>query len=819
MIKMIDDENKELHILGDLNCNMLTNISNQPTKTLKGILETYQLSQLITEATRITTSSCTLIDHYITSMPEKIVQSGVIHTGISDHSLIYGIRKINPVLSTRKKAKKVEVRNMKRFNEERFNEDLLTQSWEQIVLKSDTDSMWACWKELFLEVLDKHAPIQHIRKRSSSVPWVTADIKKLIFERDKKKRKAMITKQSTDWDVYKTSRNLVNIALRHAKAEYYRNKIAQQNNNPKEAWKTINDLLGRSSNETIVNELKINDSKITSNEEIANAFNEYFTNIGPSLVNSIDESNTSFKTFVKSAESKMDRFKLVSVGKVVKLLKGLSNCKAAGLDKISGKILKVAANTIAPSLTHIFNHGLISNCFPYEWKMARLVPIHKKGPRNLTENYRPISILPAISKIMERIMYDQIYQYLSDNSLLSEHQFGFRKFHSTASALLDSTNSWYVNMDRKKFNLVVLLDLKKAFDTIDHGILLSKLELYGITGSALSMIRSYLTDRNQKCQLGDLMSTERRVTCGIPQGSILGPLFFLVYINDLPECLNQATPRLFADDTNLTVAGESIQEIELNMNSDLACINEWLLANKLSLNVTKTEFILIGSAHKLNNLVTQPDLKINHKKIKQVCNATVLGVELDDKLSWNRHIDKVAKKVTSGIGAIRKIRDCVDRDTLISIYNALINPHFDYCSEVWDTLGVELSNRLQKLQNRAARVIMNFGNDISGPEAIKALGWETLETRRAKSKAKTMYKVLNNLAPSSLAELFEQKRNITQYDLRGSSTSLQLPQPKTEKLKKSFSYDGARVWNSLPADVRNSDTLTIFKNGIRAHTS
>ena len=642
MIKMIDDENKELHILGDLNCNMLTNISNQPTKTLKGILETYQLSQPITEATRITTSSCTLIDHYITSMPEKIVQSGVIHTGISDHSLIYGIRKIHPVLSTRKKAKKVEVRNMKRFNEERFNEDLLTQSWEQIVLKSDTDSMWACWKELFMEVLDKHASIQHIRKRSSSVPWVTADIKKRIFERDKKKRKAMITKQSTDWDVYKTSRNLVNIALRHAKAEYYRNKIAQQNNNPKEAWKTFNDLLGRSSNETIVNELKINDSKITSNEEIANAFNEYFTNIGPSLANSIDESNTSFKTFVKSAESKMDRFRLVSVGKVVKLLKGLSNCKAAGLDKISGKILKVAANTIAPSLTHIFNHGLISNCFPYEWKMARLVPIHKKGPRNLTENYRPISILPAISKIMERIMYDQIYQYLSDNSLLYEHQFGFRKFHSTASALLDSTNSWYVNMDRKKFNLVVLLDLKKAFDTIDHGILLSKLDLYGITGSALSMIRSYLSDRNQKCQLDDLMSTERRVTCGIPQGSILGPLFFLVYINDLPECLNQATPRLFADDTNLTVAGESIQEIELNMNSDLACINEWLLANKLSLNVTKTEFILIGSAHKLNNLVTQPDLKINHKKIKQVCNATVLGVELDDKLSWNRHIDKVA---------------------------------------------------------------------------------------------------------------------------------------------------------------------------------
>ena len=417
---------------------------------------------------------------------------------------------------------------------------------------------------------------------------------------------------------------------------------------------------------------------------------------------------------------------------------------------------------------------------------------------------------------MERILYDQLYKYFNENTILSKQQFGFRDFHSTASALLDSTNSWYVNMDRKLYNFVVFLDLKKACDPVSHEILLRKLELYGVTSCALALIQSYLSDRTQKCQLADKMSSERNVKCGIPQGSILGPFFFLVYINDLPECLNQATSRLFADDSNLTVAGETIEEVQLAMNNDLARIKEWLLANKLSLNVAKTEFMLIGSDYKINNLVTQPIIKIDQTKIKQVFKSRVLGVDIDNKLKWTNHIDIVAKRVSSGIGAIRRIRDFADRDTLISVYNALIRPHFDYCSEVWDTLGNGLSNRLPKLQNRAARVVLGMSNDIPGSEALDMLGWEPLETRRATTKAVHMYKVLNGLAPSSLADLFVPKSDITEYDLRGSHTSLQLPHPKTEKLKKSFSYFGAKLWNSMPTDLRNSDTLTDFKNGIRA---
>jgi retron-type reverse transcriptase len=190
---------------------------------------------------------------------------------------------------------------------------------------------------------------------------------------------------------------------------------------------------------------------------------------------------------------------------------------------------------ISDSLTYIFNQAITLSLFPHEWKTARVIPLYKNGQRNLPGNYRPISVLPVISKIMERILYVQLYNYLTKFELLSDCQFGFRKFHSTATALLDCSNDWYMNFDRKMFNLVVLIDLKKAFDTVDHQILLKKLELYGIKGQALYFLESYLSNRNQKCQIQGSVSSEKLIKCGVPQGSILGPLFFLLYIND---CLN-----------------------------------------------------------------------------------------------------------------------------------------------------------------------------------------------------------------------------------------------------------------------------------------
>ena len=663
LIKAIDNENKEMHILGDLNCNMLKTDkdANIPTKKIKSLYELYQLTQMIDEATRVTMATSSLIDHIVTNTPEKISDSGVIHTGISDHSLVFAIRKISVI---DKQENILEIRNMKNFNEEKFIEDLLKQPWEHIYFSAENpNAMWEIWKKIFLDVLDKHAPLQHKKIRSKKAPWITNDIRNLMNTRDKFKRKAILTNNENDWLNFRLTRNKVNIKLRNVKKDYYSSKIAGQKFNPKKAWKSINSLLGRENKPTVVNELTVGNNNLTCPEYIAEGFNEYFSNIGPELSSKIDSSNYNFETYIKSAKSEFAAFQPVTVSQISHLLHGLSGNKATGIDKISCKIIKLAAPVISDSLTLICNQAITLSSFPDEWKIARVVPLYKNGQCNIPGNYRPISVLPAISKIMERILHDQLYKYLTKFDLFSDTQFGFRKFHSTASALLDCTNDWYINLDRKMFNLVVVIDLKKAFDTVDHQILLSKLELYGIIGQALNLLKSYLTNRKQKCQIKNAFSSERLIKCGVPQGSILGPLLFLLYINDLPHCLSKTKPQLFADDTNLTASANSVTDLEVAVNSDLENLRKWLIANKLSLNVAKTEFIIIGSKSMTKNISNpHANVFIENKQIKQVYECKTLGVKIDQHLSWKGNTDEIRKKVSAGISAIRRIKPFVDQD-------------------------------------------------------------------------------------------------------------------------------------------------------------
>ena len=314
-----------------------------------------------------------------------------------------------------------------------------------------------------------------------------------------------------------------------------------------------------------------------------------------------------------------------------------------------------------------------------------------------------------------------------------------------------------------------------------------------IKENALKLVKSYLSNRSKVRKVSGSTSSKCTITCGVPQGSILGPLLFLIYVNDLPQCLDKATARLFADDTNLTASGKSLTDVESTMNSELANINEWLVANKLSLNVAKTEFMLIGCKQMLNSVNnTTLNIQISDKNIKQVSESTTLGVNVDQHLTWKNNTEKICKKVSSGIGAIRRLKEYVETDSLLAVYNALVQPYFNYCSEVWDVFGNSQQTRLQKLQNRAARVITTSSNDVEQNIVLGKLGWQTLEDQRKSAKAKLMFKILNNQGPKSLANLFTPKSTETpKYNLRGISSKVCIPKPRTNNLKKSLSYNGS----------------------------
>lgn len=814
-VRMLDHESKEMYLLGDLNCDMLSNRPYRPTDILNSITEIYQLEQLITEPTRCTSKAETLIDLILTNRSANVAASGVVHLGISDHSLVFTIRKIS-ISHVKNTHKVVYVRNFANFNVDNFRNDLQSLPWDDINMFDDVNETWLLWKRMFLSVVDKHAPIKRKRIRNKRNPWLTSELKQLLIQRDRLKCTAIRTKSIEDWNMYTNARNNCNNKLKEAKIIYYQRTFKQNAGNSKVIWSSINELTHKNLNAKIehINNLKCNGRLISEPKEIAERFNKHFSEIGLKLSSSIQESRTSYLDYICETDAAFE-IATIEECKVFHLLSKIDTKKATGMDQIPSNLLKIAAPVISKSLTVMFNKSVTTSTFPDDWKLARVTAIHKKEAKDDMNNYRPISVLSCISKVFERIIYDQLYTYLNDNNLISANQSGFRPFYSTSTALLDATLDWLKTMDQGNLSAVIFLDLAKAFDTVNHDILIHKLRTYGIQPRSLSWFQSYVCMRKQKCCVNGFLSSERLLGCGVPQGSILGPLMFLLFINDLPKCLRHSKARMYADDTNITVTGTSLEEIVNLANNDLANISEWLKANKLSLNTTKTEFMFIGSDSSLKKVRDVPLIFLNGKQIKRVRKTESLGIIIDEKLSWDEHIAHVSKKTSQAIGGLRRIRDYVPQQTAIIIFNSLIKPLFEYCDIVLDNMPITGSTRLQKLQNRAARVITKQGYDTRSVDIRNQLNWKTLSDQRKDHMLIMVFKLLNNLAPSYLRDHFETSEN-NNYSLRGRKMMCVLPKPRTEFLRRSFAFSGAKIWNELPESIRCIDNLNTFKSHLQS---
>ena len=477
LLSAVDAEGKEIILIGDTNCD-LKNCKDRCTKSIKSIYSEFQFEQQINDYTRVAVikkdgiqhSSKSLIDHFATNCPNYILRANVLKLGMVDHYLISAVRKINAKRILDKQVKLVETHNLRNYDKQQFLNELSAIDWNETLAPTNDnpDLMASIFNSIISSLLEVHAPLKRRKITSHRAPWITTEIKSLMKERDVAKKRS--ENDASYWSDYKKLQNKVTSKLRDRVQEYYLNLIDETQNNPKAIWKTINKVLHKNSNNTVTRSIFFEGIELKSSSQISEAFNKHFTTVGPKLAAKIENQPTDDPLQYIGNKASGTKFELqpVSVGYVESAIKALNNSKAPGADRIPVKILKDAINVVSKPLTLIYNASLEKGIFPQIWKLARVTPIHKAGMKTNVNNYRPISVLSVVSRILEKIVHDQLMEFLKGQNMLCLNQFAFQKLHSTLTCLLNVIDPWFKNSDEGKINLSIFLDLKKAFDTVDH---------------------------------------------------------------------------------------------------------------------------------------------------------------------------------------------------------------------------------------------------------------------------------------------------------------------------------------------------------------
>ena len=460
------------------------------------------------------------------------------------------------------------------------------------------------------------------------------------------------------------------------------------------------------------------DSKtITDKISICNEFNSFFTNIGPKLADKINTQNKKcYQTYLKNRILTSFAFDFVDENDVTKHISMLRTKKSYGHDGISMRLLKFLLPAVIKPLTIVINQSLATGIFPDKLKTAKVMPFFKKDDITLMDNYRPVSLLTSTSKVFEKVVFTQLYEYFDKNNLLYSSQYGFRKKHSTEMAGLELTDRILKDIDNKDASLTIFMDLSKAFDTLDHQILLTKLKYYGVNDTPLKWFSNCLTGRQQYVEIDGNRSGLLPLTTGVPQGSILGPLLFLIYMNDIPEATDYFDFILYADDTSLYNNIQIPCTSPLDINNELSYVHDWLAVNKLSLNVKKTKYMVFHALNKNVDGLVSP-VHIDNIPIERVCDFNFLGLNLNENLSWKSHIDIIANTITKFSGELNRLKRFLPGNILRTLYCGMVQSRLTYCILAW---GFNYQ-RLVKIQKRFMRIITNSKYNAHSEPLFKSL--------------------------------------------------------------------------------------------------
>ena len=577
----------------------------------------------------------------------------------------------------------------------------------------------------------------------------------------------------------------------------------------KEKWKILNKLCGRSKEKAKYCEFIINKGVKVHNEKcIADAFNDFYINVGPTLANKIDSANVklSYDEFLIDINCKSSMFVApTNENEVINIVSKFASKSSQDVYGLNMKVIKGIMQVIIKPFTHICNMSLKSGVFPNDLKIAKVLPLFKSGEKSEVSNYRPVSILPQLSKIIEKLFEIRLRRYIDEKGFLFKGQYGFRKNHSTNLALNEMVNMIVDALDNKMYSIGVFIDLKKAFDTVDHELLIDKFRYYGIRGIASNFLKSYLSNRTQFVKYKDTVSSKQEVLCGVPQGSILGPLLFILYINDMHKVSELLHFIIFADDTNIFYLDKNPNRLVSVINTELVKLSQWFKLNKLSLNVQKSNYMLFS-----NKKVATLPIKLDGVELARVTFTKFLGVIIDEKFTWIHHIETVKKKICKAIGSMYRIRDKVDNDSLLMIYNALILPYLMYCCELWGNTYCIRINRLKLLQKRAVRKINNAEYRDHTSALFKKYRILKLEDLITLHTCLVMYKASNCLLPKNVQSQFVKKQDIHGYNTRKKG-ELHKSSVNSSLKHMSTNIRGVRLWNEIDCKIRNSMSINVFK--------
>ena len=602
-----------------------------------------------------------------------------------------------------------------------------------------------------------------------------------------------------DWGEARRARNKVGRDLEILRADFLKHQQQIHEADPKKFWSTVASIIPNNSKKH--SSIWLKDSE-TDREvppgEVPNFINTFFTGIGPKLAKDHREAWAYSGPTVQDSLADMS----TNLEEVVKLCKEIDPMKSSGIDKLSARICKDAFLVLADKLLHIFNCSLSLSIFPEKWKSAKVVPLYKGGERNDVSNYRPVSLLPLPGKLLEKIVHSRISSFLNDHKFLSQNQGGFRKGFSTLATVADLTDDLYRQINQGMTTLAAFIDLRKAFDTVNLAILSNKLELAGVRGNSLTWCINYLSGRKQRTIANGKTSPFLAVTCGVPQGSVLGPLFFLIYVNDMESVLPDCKLKLYADDTVLYQTGENCNIAEAKLQSSMNKFAKWCSSNALTINSKKTKLMAFGSRSKVKKC-SRASITLNGDKLKLVPSYKYLGVTLDQTLNYNNHISNTAKVIQHKLALLGKVKKYLNNEVALQIYKSMILPFFDYADVVYVKANATKLEKLQGLQNKCLEICLGHDRLFSTNRAHKEAKVPFLKERRRAHTLNFMYKrkcgkpnLLNNREIRTRAH---------------DAPLFQVGIPRCEAFKRSVGYFGSTLWNDLTPTVRNINSYQEFK--------